>query len=59
MFSEDTERFQKFSIRFNDILVDYSKNSIDSETIRLLLKLAEETGVRDAIEKMFSGCKID
>src|SRR5512139_3368791 len=59
MFSEDPERFTKFSLRFNDILVDYSKNTIDSQTIGLLLKLAEETEVRDAIDKMFSGSSIN
>jgi glucose-6-phosphate isomerase len=59
MFSKDTERFTKFSLRFNDILVDYSKNTIDSQTIGLLLKLAEETEVKDAIEKMFSGSRIN
>ena len=59
MFSEDFERFGKFSLRFKDILVDYSKNCIDNETLRLLLKLAEETDVKDAIEKMFSGDKIN
>src|SRR3990172_5431046 len=59
MFNEDPARFAKFSLRFEDILVDYSKNSIDSETMGLLRKLAEETGVKDAIEKMFSGDRIN
>jgi glucose-6-phosphate isomerase len=59
MFSKDFERFGKFSLRFNDILVDYSKNCVDNETLLLLLKLAEETDVKDAIEKMFSGDMIN
>ena len=45
MFRKDPERFKKFSLRFGDILVDYSKNTIDSQTMGLLLKLAEETDV--------------
>lgn len=59
MFSDDPGRFEKFSLRFEDILLDYSKNCIDAETLRLLLKLAEETDVKDAIEKMFSGDRIN
>jgi glucose-6-phosphate isomerase len=55
LFTEDPERFQKFSIRFNDILVDYSKNRITGETLRLLLELAEACGLKNAIEKMFTG----
>jgi glucose-6-phosphate isomerase len=59
LFARDPERFTKFSIRFNDILVDYSKNRITDETIKLLLELAEETNLRDAIEKLFTGDKIN
>lgn len=59
LFSEDPERFKKFSIRFNDILVDYSKNIITGKTIGLLVELAHEVGLRDAIEKMFAGDKIN
>ena len=59
LFAEDPERFNTFSIRFNDILVDYSKNIITGETLKLLIGLADETGLRDAIEKMFSGDKIN
>ena len=55
MFSEDPERFSRFSARFEDIFLDYSKNIINEETIGLLLELADETKVRDSIEKMFSG----
>ncbi len=48
-------RFQDFSIQFNDILLDYSKNRINSDTFRLLINLAKETGVREGIDSMFSG----
>ncbi len=59
LFQEDPDRFTRFSIRFNDILVDYSKNIITEETIRLLIKLAEECYLNDAIEKLFTGKKIN
>jgi glucose-6-phosphate isomerase len=59
LFARDAERFNKFSLRFNDILVDYSKNRITDETIDLLIGLARETGVGDAIEKMFAGDRIN
>jgi glucose-6-phosphate isomerase len=59
LFEEDGQRFQDFSIRFNDILVDFSKNIMSKETIRLLIKLAEEVGLDDAIEKMYSGERIN
>ena len=59
LFAEDPKRFDHFSIRFNDLLVDYSKNRITAETMKLLLTLAEETSVRDAIDQMFTGHKIN
>lgn len=59
MFERDADRFAKFSLRFEDILLDYSKNIIDQETVRLLLDLAEETRLPDAIEKMFTGAAIN
>lgn len=55
LFFEDPDRFQKFSIQFNDILIDYSKNRITDETLGLLLKLAEECQLKNAIDSMFSG----
>ncbi|MDO8282120.1 MAG: glucose-6-phosphate isomerase [Thermodesulfovibrionia bacterium] len=57
MFDNDTERFSTFSLRLEDILVDYSKNIIDKETVALIVELAEEAGLKDAIEDMFSGGK--
>src|SRR5690349_2146761 len=57
LFAEDPNRFSNFSARFEDILVDYSKNLLDEDTLQSLLQLAEETELKDAIEKMFSGDK--
>jgi len=59
LFSEDPERFNKFSLRFEDILLDYSKNIITDDTLFLLLELARESGVSDAMEKMFTGDPIN
>ncbi len=59
LFASDPERFSKFHIRFKDILVDYSKNRITDETLKLLLELAEEVGVKKAVEDMFAGEKIN
>ncbi len=59
LFQDDPERFKKFSTTFEDILVDYSKNIITEETIKLLLQLAEETELRSAILAMFGGQAIN
>jgi glucose-6-phosphate isomerase len=55
MFHEDPDRFTKFSLHFEDMLVDFSKNIITNETLNLLLELAAEVDVKDAIAQMFSG----
>src|SRR6516165_5890345 len=59
LFKNDPERFNKFSFHFGDILFDYSKNIITQETISMLLQLADECNLREAIEAMFSGEKIN
>jgi glucose-6-phosphate isomerase len=59
MFESDPERFQKFHLKFNDILLDYSKNNINSATIAGLINLAKESNLKDWIEKQFSGEKIN
>ena len=59
LFSEDPTRFTTFSRRFNDILLDFSKNRITTETLDLLLQLAKQAELPDAIQKMFSGDKIN
>ena len=55
MFEEDQTRTQKFHIQWNDFLVDYSKNIINQETLKLLLQLSEEVNLKDAISKYFAG----
>ena len=59
MFREEPQRFSDFSLIAGDIFIDYSKNIISAETLGLLAELAEEAGLKDAIEKMFSGDKIN
>ncbi len=59
LFEKDPKRFEKFSVRFADLLLDYSKNRITSETMKLLFQLAREAKVKKGIEKMFSGEKIN
>jgi glucose-6-phosphate isomerase len=55
----DSSRFEKFSIKLEDILVDYSKNRFDESIFSALLDLAQETGLKEAIEAMYSGEKIN
>jgi glucose-6-phosphate isomerase len=59
LFAADKDRFSKYSVQFKDILVDYSKNRITDETMSLLLALVEEAGLKQAIEDMFTGKKIN
>ncbi|ALP40456.1 glucose-6-phosphate isomerase [Aeromonas schubertii] len=60
LFANDPQRFEKFSLTFGgDLLVDYSKNLITEETLALLIKLADETDLRGAIDAMFNGEKIN
>jgi len=59
LFESNPERFKEFSLQVEDILVDYSKNRITTETIDLLLDLAKETNVADAIEQLYSGAEIN
>ncbi len=59
LFAEDTERFSKFSLQFEDILFDYSKNNINDETVALLMQLARECKLDEAIKAMYSGEKIN
>lgn len=55
LFEKDANRFQNFSIQLEDILVDFSKNRINQETLDLLIELAKETNLAEAINDMFSG----
>jgi glucose-6-phosphate isomerase len=59
LFKDDPERFVKFSSKFEDMIVDYSKNLINDETLGLLFELADECGLKDGIEAMFNGEKIN
>ncbi|WP_350306432.1 glucose-6-phosphate isomerase [Photorhabdus viridis] len=60
LFEQDKDRFAKFSATFDDqMLVDFSKNRITTETLEKLQTLAEETDVTGAIRSMFSGEKIN
>ncbi|MCB5361967.1 glucose-6-phosphate isomerase [Vibrio lentus] len=60
LFAQDAKRFESFSTRFgSDILVDYSKNLVDAETMQHLFALANETEVKSAIEAMFGGDAIN
>lgn len=58
-FASDPDRFNKFSLKFEDILVDYSKNRIDEETMDLLYKLADQQDVMGLAKRMYSGEKIN
>lgn len=55
LFANDAERFNKFSLQFNDILFDYSKNIITPKTLQLLQLLADECHVKEATAAMFNG----
>ncbi|HEU4788302.1 MAG TPA: glucose-6-phosphate isomerase [Flavobacterium sp.] len=59
MFQADSSRTEKFHLKWNDFLVDYSKNRINQETIDLLLELANETGLKNAISDYFGGAIIN
>jgi glucose-6-phosphate isomerase len=59
LFAQDSKRFDSFSTTFGDILFDYSKNNLNAETKTLLLKLADDCKLKDAIEAMFTGEKIN
>lgn len=59
LFAADARRFERYSLQFGDILVDYSKNIIDDEVRAALLDLAQEMGLSAAIEAMFSGQPIN
>jgi glucose-6-phosphate isomerase len=55
LFASDSDRFKKFSLCLGEIVFDYSKNLIADKTIQLLLQLADECQLKDAIIDMFKG----
>ena len=59
LFAADPARFEKFSLKYNDILLDFSKNRITDDTLPLLFKLARECRVEEWRDRMFSGEKIN
>ncbi|MDX8396258.1 MAG: glucose-6-phosphate isomerase [Mariprofundaceae bacterium] len=59
LFTEDSERFSKFSMLQDDILFDYSKNIVNDETMPLLFDLARQSGLEDMRDRMFNGDKIN
>jgi glucose-6-phosphate isomerase len=59
LFREDGKRFDRFSVRFQDILLDFSKNRIIDKTFGLLIDLARQADVPGCAEKMFTGQKIN
>ena len=59
LFSQDSQRFNKFSLQFDEILLDFSKNRITEHTLTLLMDLAKQAGLPAWIEKMFCGDKIN
>ena len=59
LFEQDEHRFKQFSLQFQNIFFDYSKNIINNTTLQLLLQLAEECKLKDAITAQFNGEKIN
>jgi glucose-6-phosphate isomerase len=59
LFAADSERFQKFSLCLDQLVFDYSKNVVNPRTMQLLLQLAEECKLSDAIHDQFAGIKIN
>ncbi|NLM16828.1 MAG: glucose-6-phosphate isomerase [Candidatus Riflebacteria bacterium] len=59
LFRENTRRFEEFSVSLPDMLIDYSKHRITAQTMKLLLDLAKAVNLKEAIEAMFTGEKIN
>ena len=59
LFAEDSDRAERFTIDALGLYFDYSKHRITAETIRLLVELAEQSGLRQHIDAMFAGKKIN
>src|SRR5579859_8194484 len=59
LFAQDSNRGERFTAEAIGIYLDYSKNRITDETLRLLLQLAESSGLRERIDAMFRGEKIN
>lgn len=59
LFQDDKQRAEKFSLEWEDFFIDFSKNRITEKTLDLLLQLAKETKLKEAIEAQFNGEKIN
>ena len=59
LFADDPERGERFTAEGAGVFLDYSKNHVTQETMALLLRLAEESGLRERTEAMFTGQKIN
>jgi glucose-6-phosphate isomerase len=59
LFAEDPKRGERLTVEAVGVYLDYSKNRVTDETLRLLVRLAEESGLRDRIDAMFRGDKIN
>ena len=59
LFANDSERARRFSLEGEGLFLDFSKNRITSETLSLLLELASQSGLREKIDAMFAGEKIN
>jgi glucose-6-phosphate isomerase len=59
LFAQDPKRFERFSLRLGDLLLDYSKNRVTDETMKLLFALAEQAQVASWRDRMFAGEKIN
>ncbi|MEI8045865.1 MAG: glucose-6-phosphate isomerase [Bacteroidota bacterium] len=59
LFADDARRFEKYSVKFEDVLVDFSKNILDDHALALLMQLARECGLKDAIKSQFTGERIN
>jgi glucose-6-phosphate isomerase len=59
LFADDRKRGERMALEAVGLYLDYSKNRVTDETLRLLVKLAEDSGLRDRIDAMFRGDKIN
>jgi glucose-6-phosphate isomerase len=59
LFADDPGRGERLTAEAAGVYLDYSKNRVNDETLRLLVRLAEESGVRERIEAMFRGERIN
>ena len=59
LFAKDPHRSQRFTVEAAGLFLDYSKNRLTDDTLKLLMELAEESGLRGKIDAMFGGKKIN